>query len=209
MRVLILGSTGRTGRCLVEQAMDQGHAVTAFVRDPTKLPWAADRVRIVRGDVLDSASVDAAMERQEGVLSALGSTRIGSIAVLSDGIRNVIRAMETHGVRRLLVVSAAGAQHESAGFVLGNVFLGFARRTLRNVYRGHARQLEHLMTSQLDWTAVRAVLLTNGPRTGRYRVVREGIPRRGYRIARADLADFMLQELLHGAYLRALPAIAY
>jgi putative NADH-flavin reductase len=193
----------------VERAVDEGHDVTAFVRDPAKLLGAASRIRIAQGDVLDAASVDATMEGQEGVLSALGSTGLGSIAVLSEGIRNVIRAMETHGVRRIIVVSAAGTQKEKAGSNLGNAFLGFARRALRNVYRGHALQLQHLMASQLDWTAVRPVLLTNGPRTGRCRVVREGIPRRGYRIARADLAAFMLQELVQGAYLRALPAIAY
>jgi len=68
--------------------------------------------------------------------------------------------------------------------------------------------LEELRTRALDWIAVRPVLLTNGPRTGRYRVASEGIPRGGYRISRADVADFMIHQLTSDEFVRKMPAIA-
>ena len=68
--------------------------------------------------------------------------------------------------------------------------------------------LETLQRRNLDWTAVRPVLLTDGPPTGRYRVVTEGIPRWGFRISRADVADFMIQQLTSDAFVRKMPAIA-
>ena len=76
------------------------------------------------------------------------------------------------------------------------------------VYREHRAMLEELRKRDLDWIAVRPVLLTNGPRTGRYRVVSEGIPRGGYRISRADVADFMIRQLTSDEFVRKMPAIA-
>jgi putative NADH-flavin reductase len=209
MNVLILGSTGRTGRCLVKQALEQGHRVTAYARDPRRLPMAHGRLRVVRGDVLDPASVERATEGQEAVLSALGGKARGPRAVLAVGIPNTLRLMASHGVRRIVCVSAAGALREDAGSPVGNALLGLSRLALRNVFRDHAAQIRHLRESDRDWVAVRAVLLTNGARTGRYRVVLNGIPRGGYRISRADVAEFMLLQLSSDAYLHRLPAIAY
>lgn len=163
----------------------------------------------MRGDVLDPASVEAGIEGQEAVLSALGTGRGESTAVFGEGIRNIVRAMENHRVRRIICVSAAGALKEDIGSPVGNALVGLFRLALKGVYGGHEQQLRQLMESTLDWIAVRAVLLTNGPRTGRYRVVLEGIPRRGYRISRADVADFMLRQLTRDEFLHRLPAIAY
>jgi putative NADH-flavin reductase len=73
MNILILGSTGGTGRALVEQALELGHVVTAFARDPSKMRITHKNLRVVRGDVLDYDSVEAALRGQDAVLSALGS----------------------------------------------------------------------------------------------------------------------------------------
>ncbi len=72
MNVLIFGATGGTGRALVEQALAQGHIVTAFARDPSKVRTKHPNLRAVQGDILNSASVEAAARGQDVVLSALG-----------------------------------------------------------------------------------------------------------------------------------------
>src|SRR6266581_5854727 len=196
LKVVIFGATGQTGRLLTERAVAHGHAVTVFARDPGSLSAPGGSVRVVRGDVLDAASVDHALVNQEAVLVALGTaTRRGSPQVLPQGIRHILDAMETHGVRRIVVLSAAGALHEPAGTAFGGLGLALARAAIPGVYREHRAMLEELRKRDLDWIAVRPVILTNGPRTGRYRVVSEGIPRGGYRISRADVADFMIQQL--------------
>jgi putative NADH-flavin reductase len=73
MKLLVLGATGGTGSRLVEQALQQGHVVTAFARDPKKIHLTHDNLRVVTGDVLDRASVNAAVDGQDGVLSAIGT----------------------------------------------------------------------------------------------------------------------------------------
>ena len=209
MKVLVFGSTGRTGRHLVAQALEQGHDVTAVARDPRKLEMRHDKLRLVRGDVLDPTSVESAVRGQDALLSALGAGPGQPKTVFSDGMRTILRMMETRGVSRIVCVSAAGVLHENAGSFLGNALLGLSRRALRGVYEGHRWQLEAIRESSVKWVAVRPVLLTNGPRTGKYRVVLEGIPKKGYWISRADVADFMLKQLTRDGYVRRLPAIAY
>lgn len=205
---MIFGATGPTGRLLVEQAVSGGHTTTAFARDPARMGTAVGSVRVVPGDVLDADSVGRAVVGQDSVLSALGTAARGSPPVLPQGIRHILDAMETHGVRRILVLSAAGALHEPAGSAFGGLGLALARTVIPGVYREHRAMLEELRKRDLDWIAVRPVLLTNGPRTGRYRVVSEGIPRGGYRISRADVADFMIRQLTSDEFVRKMPAIA-
>ena len=209
MNVVIFGATGQTGRLLVERAVSAGHVVTAFVRNPASLNAPRDSVRIVLGDVLDPTAVDRAVADQQAVLVALGTAiRRGSPQVLPQGIRHILDAMERHGVRRIVVLSAAGALHERAGSVVGTVGLMLARAYLPRVYAEHRMMLGELRKRELDWIAVRPVILTKGPYTGRYRVSVEGIPRGGYRISREDVADFMIRQLTSDEFVRKMPAIA-
>jgi putative NADH-flavin reductase len=209
VKVVVFGATGDTGRWIADRALQAGHEVTAFVRDPRRLSVALDRVKVVRGDVLDAASVGSAVAGQDAVLSALGSTARHPAPVLSIGVRHVLDAMESHRVRRIVALSAAGALGESAGFLFGNLGMRIFRMWLPGVYREHRKMLEELQRRAVDWTAVRAVLLTNGPPKGLYRVAVDGIPRWGFRISRADVADFMVRQLTTDEFVRKMPAIAY
>ncbi len=208
MKVVIFGATGQTGRLLTERALSAGHEVTAFVRDPSRMSHSGRPVKIVQGDVLDSAAVDRAVAGQGAVLVALGTATRGNPPVLPLGTRHILDAMEKHRVTRVVVLSAAGALREPAGTIVGGLGLALARAVIPRVYREHRGMLEEVRTRHLDWIAVRPVILTNGLRTGRYRVVAAGIPRGGYRISRADVADFMIQQLTSDAFVRKMPAIA-
>jgi len=209
MRVVLFGSTGRTGLLLAAQAVREGHEVTAFARDPSRLTISHRRLRAVRGDVLEAPSVDRAMEGQEAVFSTLGTRALDSRPVLSQGIRHILDAMVAHDVPRLICLSAAGALREDAGYSVGNLGLRLARLVVPGVYREHRRMLEEIRRHDVKWIVVRPVLLTDGPRTGQYRVAVEGIPRWGLRISRADVADFMIKQLTTEEYIHKMPAIGY
>lgn len=207
MRVAIFGATGSVGRHLVEQALAGGHEVTAFVREPAGLGGSRAEVRVVRGDVLDSAAVEAAVAGQDAVLCALGAGRKG--VVRSEGTRNIVRAMEKEGVGRLVCQTTLGVG-ESRGnlnFFWKRVMFGLL---LREAFRDHARQEEYVGRSGLEWTIVRPAAFTDGKRTGAYR---HGFPgtEKGLdlRISRADVADFMLAQLADDAYVHEAPGLSY
>src|SRR5258705_2832526 len=93
-RLLVVGATGGTGSELVKQALERGHEVTVFVRDHAALRIEHARLRVARGDVLDYASVEAAVPGHDAVLCALGHRRYyPPTRILSQGTQNLLRAM--------------------------------------------------------------------------------------------------------------------
>ena len=58
-RILLVGATGGTGRQLVAQALARGHVVTALVRNPARLQISHPQLKVLSGNVLDYASVEA------------------------------------------------------------------------------------------------------------------------------------------------------
>jgi putative NADH-flavin reductase len=210
MRLLIVGATGGTGRELVRQALERGHDVRAFARSPSKLDMRHERLAIVSGDVLDSASVEAAVAGQDAVLCALGHKRwFYPTRILSDGTRNLIRAMEKESVRRFVCETSLGVGGSWGRMGLYyTLFVGVF--ILPFYFFDKARQERVIRGSSLDWVIVRPGALTNGSKRGVYR---HG-PRVGnwlwtVRISRADVADFMLNQTTGDAYLRQSPGVSW
>jgi len=209
-RVLIVGATGGTGRQLVAQALERGYAVTAFVRDPSRLRVAHAQLTVLQGDVLDRASVEAAMRGQEAVVSALGHRRFFYPSrILSEGTRNILRAMEGHGVRRFVCETSLGIG--DSAWRMGLYYTLFTIPAILPLYFwDKARQERIIADSDVEWVIVRPGVLTNGDKRGR---VRHGHSVGGFlwtpRISRADVADFMLNQLESDAYLRAAPGVAW
>lgn len=208
-RLLIIGATGKTGRHLVTQALERGFRVTALVRTPSKLRMEHQRLTVVQGNVLDAVSLDTAMRGQEAVLSALGHKRyFYPTRILSEGTGNVLRAMETHGVRRFVCMSSLGIG-DSAGR-LGLLYTFFVIPLILPFYFwDKTRQEMTIAESQVNWTIVRPGALTNGGRRNR---VRQGARVGSFiwtvRIPRADVAGFMIDQLASNTHLRSAVGVA-
>lgn len=207
-KVLIVGATGGTGRQLVEQALERGHVVTALARDPSALRIEHPRLTVVRGDVLDYRSVEAAVHGQDAVLSALGHKRFFyPTRILSEGTRNLLRAMETHGVQRFVCETALGIG-DSAGR-MGVYYTFFVIPIILPFYFwDKARQERLIAASGVSWVVVRPGALTNRAKRGRYRHGRNvGSFLWTVRISRADVADFMLNQMTDNTYLGTAPGV--
>lgn len=208
MNVLVFGASGATGREVVKRALDRGHAVSAFVRDPDKLQIKHARLAAMAGDVTEHASVERAVRGVDAVASALGSgNSLSSHPALVDGIRNIVRAMEQAGVRRFVYLSMLGV--DGSGRQLGLVDRCVVLPLLlRNVVRDHAEQETIIQRSALDWVILRPPRLTNGRYTGRYRSG-EDIRAKTLlaSISRADVADFMVKQLTDDRYVHETPAV--
>lgn len=208
-RILIVGATGGTGRRLVAQALERGFWVTALVRNPSKLRMEHQHLTVVQGDVLDAVSIDTAMRGQEAVLSALGHKRyFYPTRIQSDGTKNILRAMESHGVRRFVCMTSLGIG-DSAGR-LGLIYTFFVIPVILPFYFwDKARQERAIAASGVDWTIVRPGALTNGRKRGR---VRQGARLGNFiwtvNAPRADVAEFMIDQLTSSAYLRTAVGVA-
>jgi putative NADH-flavin reductase len=200
--ILVLGATGPTGQQVVSQALERGHRVTVFVRRPERLTTPADRLQVHEGSVPDDpAALAAAVRGQDAVISTLGvgqSLRSGGLITRSMPV--IVQAMTSHGVRRLIFTSAYGVGETRRDVPIVPRLL--MRALFRDLYGDKATAEDELRRSGLDWTLVYPVTLTNGPRTGRYRVG-ERLSLRGFpRISRADVADFLLNQLNDATFVR-------
>lgn len=213
MTLTVFGATGRTGRHIVSQALSAGHAVTAFVRNREKLAGQQDlsdeRLRVAQGDVQNAAAVEEAVEAADAVLSALGHTKTSADDVQTVGTKNIIAAMQQHGVERIVSETGAGVSDPGDESHLGaTIMRGIMKLVTPALLRDAQAHAEALRHSGLDYVIVRAPRLTDGDRTGTYR---EGHLKLGptAKIARADVADFMLREATDGRYHAAAPMVSY
>lgn len=209
MKVIIFGASGATGRELVRQAQQRGHAVTVFMRDTSVS--SSNGVRLIRGDARDANAVDAAVAGREAVLSALGSRSLGRSDLLEHSCRNIIAAMKRNRVERLIVLGMAGALRDagSCQSFFGRNFLRLLLRTLlRNVAHDQAAQERQIEASNLKYTIVLPPFLTSRPASGRYRVELAGLPARWGPISRADVASFMVEQLDDVTFVRKGPYLA-
>jgi uncharacterized protein YbjT (DUF2867 family) len=209
MQVLILGATGGTGRELVKQALGHGHTVRAVARNPEKVKTVHPRLEVVQGDIGDPKSLTAALKGQDAVLSAVGVNDRKPNTVLSDGVRNLLTAMKRQKVKRLIFVSSLGVG-DSKG-QLGPMYnLVLLPTLLKHIFADKEIAEQAIRDSDADWTIVRPGSLNNKLLTGKYRAGPDAAKKRWFpRIARADVADFMLDTLEHNRYIREAPGIFY
>lgn len=194
----------------MEQALEEGHQVTAFVRNPEKLRIEHANLRIARGNVLDYATVESAMQGQSAVISALGHKQFFyPTRILSDGTRNVLRAMASRRVPRIICESSLGVGNAVGRLGLASTFFAVPL-ILPFYFWDRVRQEDLIEESDVDWVIVRPAVLTNGPELGSYR---HGPNVGSYiwpnRISRADVAAFMLKQLNDDTYLGAAPGVCH
>lgn len=207
LKLVVLGATGGTGLELVKQALGRGHVVTAFVRSPERLKEFRDRIHVIQGDLLNSASLQDAIQGHDAVLSGFGPRVPRSAAdsnLLERFARALTTAMPAAGVRRVVVESVAFLFKNSIfppAYLLGRLFFP---RTVAD-----ASAMEGIFANtNLDWTMVRPPELTDKPYSGKYRAQEGHLPRFGLKICRADVADLMIQLAENGTSIRKVVGIA-
>jgi putative NADH-flavin reductase len=192
MRITVFGATGGTGRHVVQQALDAGHAVTAVVREPARLPARGAGLTVLTADVFDPAALGPAVAGADRVISALGAKPNARTPVRARGAEAIVSAMRAAGTRRLVVVTSAGHLADAAdGFVTRAVVKPLIRTLMSAQLDDYARTDAAVTGSGLDWTIVRPGWLTNGDRRAYRTSLDHGTPG-ATSISRRDLADFLL-----------------
>ena len=209
MKLFVLGATGPTGLQIVQQALAQGHELTAFVRDPAKLPFTDQKLKVVTGSLPgDARTLAEALRGHDAVISSLGLHNVlKSKGLIESSMRVLVPAMEQHGVRRLIIVSANGVGDTRRHAPLLPRLM--YRLLLTDIFADKKAGEDIVRASSLDWTIAYPTLLTNGPRTGNYRAA-ERLELKGFpKISRADVADFVLRQLDDRAFLKKRAVLSY
>jgi putative NADH-flavin reductase len=207
MKVVIIGSTGATGLALVQQALDRGHHVVAFARNPADIPVTHERLQVAKGDVLDLYALQLAVRGADAAISVLG-VRMGQTrsTARSEGTRNIVQVLAAAGGKRFVSVSAVGAgAHLQTLPRIARVLLPLLVGKWRLDEAG--LQEEVIAKSSLDWVILRAPRLVDGQSMGNYRIAENLVTGFGDKLPRADLANALLDQLAADQFVRKIPTV--
>jgi putative NADH-flavin reductase len=186
--------------------------VRAFARSADRIGIDDPKLEPFAGDATDPHSVRAALEDVDAVIVALGAPRSAKSAMatthlFSDSTRVLLEAMAEVGPRRVVFVTGYGAgdsqQAQSRLERLAHRFV------LGGAYADKDRQEAMIRSSDLDWLIVRPVILTNGKRTGRARLLRDPKAWRNGLVSRSDVAETLVREAAAPTVSREAPVLAY
>jgi putative NADH-flavin reductase len=198
MNVTIFGATGATGKLLTERCLSAGYTVKILARDPRSFSLSG-YVETIVGDAKDPDAVRQAVLGSDVVLSALGARSLRREDVLEDAVPLIVKAMQDYGVRRIIALGSAGALpnalDKQSGYRRWIIEKLVYKIVLKWPVASQRAQYKALSTSNLDWTMVMPPMLLNERARGNIRVDGEALPPGGSRIARADVADFMMQQI--------------
>ncbi|XP_029916571.1 flavin reductase (NADPH)-like isoform X2 [Myripristis murdjan] len=211
MKIAVLGATGQTGQYLVHQALQQGHNVTAIVRNPGKLMVVHDKLKVVEADIFSEDSLKPHFKGQDVIMSCLGfpTSLVSGVTGYTKSMNAMVSAMRGVRVNRLITMTSwytepnSGAQ---SSYLIRFLLLPMIRSVLTNMY-----EMEHFLmkTKDINWTVVRPPGLKNLPATAQEFLTHEGyfVPGSnghpvGSTVARGDVARFMLSLLNSNAWVK-------
>ncbi len=209
MKILIIGASRGIGKALMEEALKDGHKVRVLARHPNRLESTDSRLDLVQGDVRDLQSVKEAAQDMEIVCSCIGvPITFKAVDLFSVAAANLVKVVGQQPTLKLIAVTGIGAGDSKGhgGFLYDRIFKPLF---LKSIYEDKDREEEIIATGDIDWLIVRPAGLTNGPRTGNYRIINDLEGTTAKRISRRDVADFILCQAAQPSHFGKTPLITY
>ncbi|KAK2837932.1 hypothetical protein Q5P01_015144 [Channa striata] len=211
MKIAVLGATGQTGQYLVHQALQQGHTVTAIVRNPAKLTVHHDNLKVVEADIFSADSLKTHFKGQDVIMSCLGfpTAFFSSVTGYTLSMNATMSAMRETQVNRIITMTSWYTEPNSgtqSSYLIRFLLLPMIRSVLTDMF-----DMEQLLqkTEDINWTVVRPPGLKNLPASAQEFLTHEGyfVPdSNGYpvgsAVARGDVARFMLSLLNNNAWVK-------
>ena len=190
--------------------MDKGYSVTAFARTPSKIPFQNEKLKIVKGEWIETDRIDTSLKDADAVISLLGPTGKTKGLAISSGIKKIISAMEKNGVKRLIAMATPSYKDSNDKFQFGFAIAVFMVKTLlKGTYQDIVETGKNIASSNLDWTLVHLPMLANKPATNKLNIGYTGQGKVNlFSLNREDLANFLIQQIDDRIYIKKAPIIS-
>ena len=209
MKILIIGATRGIGKVLLETALNDKFDITVLARTPEKITISHPRLRVVKGDVFETVSLEAAANGHYAICSCIGvPITFKLVDLFSKAARNILVAVKQNPGQKYIAVTGIGAGDSKGhgGFLYDKIFKPLL---LKNIYADKDREEALIKNSGFDWMIVRPAGLTNGKRTGKYHIYNDLKGVTAKRISRLDVADFILKQLKKPTQFSKTPLLTY
>ena len=211
MKILSLGANGAVGQLALDDLLKANHEITTLVRNASAMQRKHPRLTVVQGEPTNAADLEKVLAGQDVVLSTLGARTNKRTTLRADVARNLAAGMKKHGVRKLVWLHAArvGSSKEfvqRSSFFFGKIIIPLL---LDNMYEDAAVADALIEKSGCDWVIVRPMSFTNGAKTGNISVITDMslTVKLRLRIARADVAAFLVEQVVREDYVGETPVI--
>lgn len=208
IKIAVIGGTGKSGKYLVKQLIEQGFQLKILLRDPDKFQIKNSQVEVIKGDVLNYTSVNALIEGCQAVISTLGlGVPASEPTIFSRATTNVIRVMKEQNVQRYIVSTGLNVDtpldKKGPKTLFGTAWM---KENFPISTANKQSEFEILSNSTIDWTLVRLPLIEQTDHSGELIVSLEDCP--GDKISATDLANFLIKQLFDDRFVRKSPFIA-
>lgn len=210
IKIALFGATGGTGRTFLEQALREAYTVKALVRTPSKLDLEHPNLLVIPGDVLDYKSVLSTLRDCDIVVSLFGQVKDSPRDLQTRGTENILKAMQASGIERIISLSGGGLPFPAKDQpkLADRLIRGIMKLAVPHILEDAQQHAALLKASDRSWMVVRAPRLINAPAKGNYRVGWVGV-NASTKIARPDLAHFILKQVADFEYPQQMPFVSY
>lgn len=212
MKVIIFGATGFSGQAILAETIKQGHEVTVFVRDSSKVKINHNNLRIVEGNVLDSQKVAFVIQNQEAVIQCLGVGGKGDgnpTTFISEATKVIVDEMQKQQIKRMIAMSNVGAGNSVAfqPWFFTKIILPYFMKWLKVIIDDKNRMEPIIMNSNLNWTIVRCPNIVDKPAKGKYNATLDG---KGLKLSITldDLSKFIVGQLKETTFNKQAPCVS-
>jgi putative NADH-flavin reductase len=211
MKILLFGATSPTGKIVLSNLLSEQNFVTVVVRNPDSITRQHRNIKVIKGDALNPSSFSNSFKENEVIISILGTGNSNKpTSIYSEGGVNILQAMREAGVNKLITLTSGGVQKDDPVIQKSFFYKYFGLWYLRHIYRD-MKLWENILEQSLDidWICIRPTYLINSERRLQYRINRTYAPENGWKISRADLADFITKQISSNEFIHQQPVIAY
>jgi putative NADH-flavin reductase len=205
MHVTVFGASGKVGRLVVQQLLDDDHRITVFVHSHAPFGNNVD-LNIVRGDVHNAADVAKALQNSEAVISTLGSWGTKSKDVVSSAMEQIVPVMESEGIKRIIGLTGSGAKAPGEKLSLMDKLSRPAFKLVAGkILDDSEHHIQRLADSSLDWTVIRSPVMRTFGKQNYHLSLK--IPPPWATIHRAAVAQAIVGQLASPDFIRTAPHI--
>ncbi len=208
MKIFILGGSKGIGLCVTKLALEHGYNVIVMSRNAENIPIAHKNLTKVNGNGLDLQKIEELTEGVDVIINTIGTrNNKKNLNLFSETTKNLLSAINGHNKLMITVTGIGGKETKGKnGFFFDKIIQPLF---LKHIYKDKDIQEEIIKHCNTQWIIVRPGFLTNGPLTGRYRIITDITNLKTGKISRMDVAHFILSQIEDPVYLKMAPVITY
>lgn len=206
IKVALLGATGKAGKYLLKQLLQQGYVVKALIRQPENFNFPNSLLEIVKGDAKDLETARSLLDGCAVVISSIGQKPaeplISSLATV-----NILKIMAELNIKRYILL--AGLNLDVPGDQKSDknkASSEWMKQTFPIPVADKQLAYDLLTKSNVNWTLVRLPWIEQTDERRGIVVNLEDCL--GEVISTTDLADFLIQQIAGTLYIKKCPFVA-